>query len=166
MKKVKIYGSKWNPVMGIIVFITFMVACTFGMYQSGGKSNNGLLIPAMIFALYAAVGIIALAIRKPKLIISDYSVMVNTYVPWEACFEEIDSFYPTNYKGQEVIGIRYKKDIETGMTIEEVEDGLSTRAKTLLNPGEPYDIYVTGLAKKPKEILNLLNDRLKLSKES
>lgn len=166
MKKVKIYGSKRNPVMGIIVFITFMVACTFGMYQSGGKSNNGLLIPAMIFALYAAVGIIALAIRKPKLIISDYSVMVNTYVPWEACFEEIDSFYPTNYKGQEVIGIRYKKDIETGMTIEEVEDGLSARAKTLLNPGEPYDIYVTGLAKKPKEILNLLNDRLKLSKES
>jgi len=34
MKKVKIYGSKWNPVMGIIVFVTFMVACTFGMYQS------------------------------------------------------------------------------------------------------------------------------------
>ena len=118
----------------------------------------------MTFALYAAIGIIALVIRKPKLIISDYSVMVNTYVPWEVCFEEVDSFYPTSYKGEDVIGIRYKKDVEAGITIEEVEDGISLRKKTLLNPGEPYDIYVTHLAKKPKDILNLLNQRLNSSK--
>ena len=161
MKKIKIYGSKFSPIAGIIMFFAFMVGCMFGMYQSGGKSNNGIIIPAMIFALYAAIGIIAFVIRKPKLIISDYSVMINTYVPWEVCFEEVDSFYPTSYKGQEMIGIRYKKDIEAGISIEEVEDGISARKKTLLNPGEPYDIYVTDLAKKPKEILNLLNERLK-----
>ncbi len=161
MKKVKIYGSKWKPMMGIIAFFAFMLGCVFSMYQSEGKTNDGLHIPAMMFALMAAIDVIALAIRKPKLIISEYSVMVNTYVPWEAYFEEIDSFYPTNFNGQEVIGIRYKKDIETGLTIDEVEDGISARAKTLLNPGEPYDIYVSGLAKKPKDILILLNERLK-----
>ena len=161
MKKIKIYGSKFSPIAGIIMLFAFMVGCMFGMYQSGGKSNSGILIPAMIYALYAAISIVAFAIRKPKLIISDYSVMVNTYVPWEVCFEEVDSFYPTSYKGQNVIGIRYKKDIEAGTTIEEVEDGISMRKKTLLNPGEPYDIYVTGLSKKPKDILNLLNQRLK-----
>ena len=160
MKKIKIYRSKFSPIAGIIMLFAFMVGCMFGMYQSGGKSNSGILIPAMIFALYAAISIVAFAIRKPKLIISDYSVMVNTYVPWEVCFEEVDSFYPTSYKGQNVIGIRYKKDIEAGTTIEEVEDGISMRKKTLLNPGEPYDIYVTGLSKKPKDILNLLNQRL------
>ena len=161
MKKIKIYGSKFSPIAGIIMLFAFMVGCMFGMYQSGGKSNSGILIPAMIYALYAAISIVAFAIRKPKLIISDYSVMVNTYVPWEVCFEEVDSFYPTSYKGQDVIGIRYKKDIEAGTTIEEVEDGISMRKKTLLNPGEPYDIYVSGLSKKPKDILNLLNQRLK-----
>ena len=161
MKKIKIYGSKFSPIAGIIMFFAFMVGCMFGMYQSGGKSNNGIIIPAMIFALYAAISIVAFAIRKPKLIISDYSVMINTNVPWEVCFEEVDSFYPTSYKGLDVIGIRYKKDIEAGITIEEVEDGISMRKKTLLNPGEPYDIYVTGLSKKPKDILNLLNQRLK-----
>ena len=161
MKKIKIYGSKFSPIAGIIMLFAFMVGCMFGMYQSGGKSNNGIIIPAMIFALYAAISIVAFAIRKPKLIISDYSVMINTYVPWEVRFEEVDSFYPTSYKGQEVICIRYKKDVEAGITIEEVEDGISARKKTLLNPGEPYDIYVTDLAKKPKEILNLLNERLK-----
>ena len=160
MKKIKIYRSKFSPIAGIIMLFAFMVGCMFGMYQSGGKSNNGIIIPAMIFALYAAISIVAFAIRKPKLIISDYSVMINTNVPWEVCFEEVDSFYPTSYKGQEVICIRYKKDVEAGVTIEEVEDGLSVRKKTLLNPGEPYDIYVTGLAKKPKDILNLLNQRL------
>ena len=166
MKKVKIYGSKFSPIVGIIMFFAFMVGCVFSMYQSGGKSNSGLMIPAMMFALSAAISIVAFVIRKPKLIISDYSVMVNTYVPWEVCFEEVDSFYPTSFKGQEVICIRYKKDVEAGVTIEEVEDGISLRAKTLLNPGEPYDIYVSGLAKKPKDIFNLLNEKLKLSKES
>lgn len=160
MKKIKIYGSKFSPIVGIIMLFAFMVGCMFGMYQSGGKSNNGIIIPAMIFALYAANGIIAFVIRKPKLIISDYSVMINTNVPWEVCFEEVDSFYPTSYKGQDVIGIRYKKDIEAGITIEEVENGISMRKKTLLNPGEPYDIYVSGFSKKPKDILNLLNLRI------
>ena len=164
MKKTKIYGSKFNPIAGIIMFFAFMTGCMFAMYQSGGKSNSGIMIPAMMFALSAAISIVAFAIRKPKLIISDYSVMVNTYVPWEVCFEEVDSFYPTSYKGQEVICIRYKKDVEAGVTIEEVEDEISMRKKTLLNPGEPYDIYVTGLSKKPKDILNLLNAKLKASR--
>ena len=137
MKKIKIYRSKFSPIAGIIMLFAFMVGCMFGMYQSGGKSNNGIIIPAMIFALYAAISIVVFAIRKPKLIISDHSVMINTNVPWEVCFEDVDTFYPTSNKGQEVIGIRYKKDIEA-----------------------PCDIYVSGLSKKPKEILNLLNQRL------
>ena len=161
MKKIKIYGSKQNPIIGIVMFFAFMAGCMFSMYQSGGKTNSGIMIPAMMFALSAAISIVAFAIRKPKLIISDYSVMINTPVPWEVCFEEVDSFYPTSYKGEEMICIRYKKDVEAGVTIDEVEDGISLRKKTLLNPGEPYDIYVTGLAKKPKDILNLLNERLK-----
>jgi len=161
MKKIKIYGSKWKPIWGVVIFFAFMAGCMFGMYHSEGNNMSGIVIPASIFALNAAFCIVALATRKPKLIISDYSVMVNTYMPWEVCFEEVDSFYPTSYKGQEVICIRYKKDIEAGITVEEVEDGLSMRRKTLLNPGEPYDIYVTGFSKKPKDILNLLNQRLK-----
>ena len=161
MNKIKIYGSKWNPIWGIIVLFAFMAGCMFSMYHSERNNISGIAIPATMFALYTAFCIVAFAVRKPKLIISDYSVMVNTYMPWEVCFEEVDSFYPTSYKGQEVICIRYKKDIEAGISIEEVEDGISARKKTLLNPGEPYDIYVTGLSKKPKDILNLLNERLK-----
>ena len=160
MKKIKIYGYKWKPIWGIVMFFAFMAACMFGMYHSGNNNISGIVTPASIFALNAAFCIIALVTKKPKLIISDYSVMVNTYMPWEVYFEEVDSFYPTSFKGQEVICIRYKKDIEAGLTVEEVEDGISLRRKTLLNPGEPYDIYVSGLSKKPKDILNLLNERL------
>lgn len=166
MKKIKIYGSKWKPIWGIVMFFAFMTACMFGMYHSEHNNNSGIAIPATMFALYAAFGIVALAIRNPKLIISDYSVMVNTYMPWEVLFEEVDSFYPTSYKGQDVIGIRYKKDIEAGLTIEEVEEGISLRRKTLLNPGEPYDIYVTRLSKKPKDILALLNEKLNITKSN
>ena len=73
MKKIKIYGSKQNPIIGIVMFIAFMAGCMFSMYQSGGKTNSGIMIPAMMFALSAAISIVAFAIRKPKLIISDYS---------------------------------------------------------------------------------------------
>ena len=159
MKKIKIYGSKWNLIVGIVMFFFFMTECMFGMYHSEHNNWSVIAIPATMFALNTAFCIIALATRKPKLSITDFSVMVNTNVPWEVLFEEVDSFYPTSYKGEDVIGIRYKKDIEDGLTIEEVEDGISMRKKTLLNPGEPYDIYVTGLSKKPKDILNLLNER-------
>ena len=161
MNKIKIYGSIWNPIWGVLAFFAFMAGCMFTMYHSERNNISGIAVPATILAFSAASSIVAFFVRKPKLIITDYSVMVNTYVPWEICFEEVDSFYPTSYKGQEVICIRYKKDIEAGISIEEVEDGISARKKTLLNPGEPYDIYVTGLSKKPKDILNLLNERLK-----
>ena len=161
MKKVIIYGSKWNPITGIVPFLGFMTGWIISMYHSDDTINHVTMILGVLSALCAAFCIVVLFVRKPKLIITDYSVMVNTYVPWEVCFEEVDSFYPTSYKGQDVIGIRYKKDIEAGVSIEEVEDGISMRKKTLLNPGEPYDIYVTGLSKKPKDILNLLNQRLK-----
>lgn len=160
MKKIKIYRYKWQPIVGIITCFAIMASYAFGMYHAGSRFNNGIM-STMIIAPYIAFCIVAFFIRKPKLIITDYSVMVNTYVPWEVFFEEVDSFYPTSYKGQEIIGIRYKKDVETGLTIEEVEEGLSARKQTLLNPGEPYDIYVTGLSKKPQEILDLLNKRIK-----
>ena len=147
--------------MGIVGFFAFMAGCMLAYYHTEGASTQGIIIPAMMFALYAAFSIVAFAIRKPKLIITDYSVMINTYIPWEVYFDDVDSFYPTSYKGQQVIGIRYKKDVEAGKSIEEVEYGIALRARTLLNPGEPYDIYVQGLAKKPQEILDLLNQRLK-----
>jgi len=38
MKKIKIYGSKFSPIVGIIMFFAFMTGCMFSMYQSGGKS--------------------------------------------------------------------------------------------------------------------------------
>ena len=161
MKKVKIYGSKWNPITGIVPFLGFMAGWIISMFHSDGTINHVTMILGVLSALCAAFCIVVLFVRKPKLVITDYSVMVNTQVPWEVFFEEVDTFYPTHYKEQDVIGVRYKKDIEAGITVEEVEDGLDQRARTLLKPGDPYDIYVTGLSKKSKDILNLLNGRLK-----
>ena len=42
---------------------------------------------------------------------------------------------------------------------EEIENGRIFRIRypENLHPGQPYDIYVTGLAKKPQEILEILN---------
>ena len=113
----------------------------------------------LYFAFIIANYIIASVIRKPKLIITDYSVTINADEPWEVFFEEVDSFYLSHFKNQELICIRYKKDVEAGISDLEIENGRIFRIRypENLHPGQPYDIYVTGLAKKPQEILEILN---------
>jgi hypothetical protein len=113
---------------------------------------------AFIIAYY----IVASVIRKPKLIITDYSVTINADVPWEVFFEEVDSFYLSQFKQQELICIRYKKDVKAGISDQEIENGRIFRIRypENLHPGQPYDIYVTGLAKKPHDILEILNKHI------
>ena len=76
---------------------------------------------------------------------------------------EVDSFYLSHFKNQELICIRYKKDVEAGISDEEIENGRIFRIRypENLHPGQPYDIYVTNLAKKPQEILEILTNLVK-----
>ena len=135
MKKIKIYSKNWNrivlPAFAILTLILLVLGIK--MAQNSGSEFNPLFLE-LYFAFIIANYIIASVIRKPKLIITDYSVTINADEPWEVFFEEVDSFYLSHFKNQELICIRYKKDV-----------------------GQPYDIYVTGLAKKPQEILEILN---------
>ena len=145
MKKIKIYSKNWNrivlPAFAILTLILLVLGIKMA-HNSGSEFN---------------------VIRKPKLIITDYSVTINADEPWEVFFEEVDSFYLSHFKNQELICIRYKKDVEAGISDLEIENGRIFRIRypENLHPGQPYDIYVTSLAKKPQEILEILNNLVK-----
>ena len=160
MKKIKIYSKNWNrivlPAFAILTLILLVLGIKMA-HNSGNEFNT--LFLELYFAFIIANYIIASVIRKPKLIITDYSVTINADEPWEVFFEEVDSFYLSHFKNQELICIRYKKDVEAGISDLEIENGRIFRIRypENLHPGQPYDIYVTGLAKKPQEILEILN---------
>ena len=163
MEKIKIYSKSWNriilPAFAIIIIAGIVLGIKVAQ-NSGGYFNPLFLMAYLAFII--AYYIVASVIRKPKLIITDYSVTINADEPWEVCFEEIDSFYLSHFKNQELICIRYKKDVEAGISDQEIENNRIFRIRypENLHPGAPYDIYVTGLNKKPHEILEILNKHI------
>lgn len=160
MKKIKIYSKNWNRIVlpAFAILTSILLVLGIKMAHNSGSEFNPLFLE-LYFAFIIANYIIASVIRKPKLIITDYSVTINADEPWEVFFEEVDSFYLSHFKNQELICIRYKKDVEAGISDLEIENGRIFRIRypENLHPGQPYDIYVTGLAKKPQEILEILN---------
>lgn len=98
--------------------------------------------------------------RRTYLVITDQQVKVNAPEPWVVKLSGVDSFYVDKFKGRTFIGIRYKDNIEGGITDEWVAKGRKQRLKATLQ-GYPYEIYVRGLSKTPQEICDLLNAKLK-----
>ena len=164
MEKIKIYSKNMNRFVLLAFVIIILAIMTLGIkiHQDAGRDFNPIYLGLMV-ALIIANSIVACFIRKPRLIITDYSVTVNAEEPWEVFFEEVDSFYSSHFKKQELICIRYKKDVEAGISDQEIESNRIFRIRypENLHPGAPYDIYVTGLSKKPQEILNMLNEHIK-----
>ena len=97
--------------------------------------------------------------RRTYLVITDQQLKVNAPEPWVVKLSGVDSFYVDKFKGRTFIGIRYKDNIEGGITDEWVAKGRKQRLKATLQ-GYPYEIYVRGLSKTPQEICDLLNAKL------
>ena len=163
MEKIKIYSKSWSRIIlpAFAIIIVAGIVLGIKVAQSSGGHFNPLISLAYL-AFIIAYYIVASVIRKPKLIITEYSVTITADVPWEVFFEEVDSFYLSQFKKQELICIRYKKDVEAGISDQEIENGRIFRIRypENLHPGQPYDIYATGLAKKPHDILEILNKHI------
>ena len=97
--------------------------------------------------------------HRTKLVVTDVQLRVNAPEPWDVQLSGVDSFYVGQYKGRKFIGIRYKDNIEGGITDEWVAKGRKQRFKAALQ-GYPYEIYVSGLSKTAQEICDLLDSRI------
>ena len=113
----------------------------------------------VMIAVFAVIMGVSAAIGGPGAI-GDVQLRVNAPEPWVVQLSGVDSFYVGKYKGRKFIGIRYKDNVEAGITDEEIAKDRKQRFKAALQ-GYPYEVYVGFLSLKPQEICNLLNARIK-----
>ena len=95
---------------------------------------------------------------KPYYLVTDESVIMNSGLKaWEVRFDDVESFFLVG----KMIGIRYKKDRE----IQKMEDanglGRLVRRFNQCIGGSQEHLNVSNMTMKPKELCDLLNERVK-----
>ena len=159
---------KINVSIKVWIYILLAVAVCFAILMGisravGGPGAIGADKYHMITMFICMTSIIlvpAYLKSKTRLIVTDVLLRVNTPEPWVVQLAGVESFYIGKFKGRKFIGIRYKDNIEGGITDEWIAKGRKQRYKASLQ-GYPYEIYVIGLSMKPQEICDLLNSRIK-----
>jgi hypothetical protein len=158
---------KINVSIKVWIYILLAVAACFAILMVisrvvGGPGTIGANKYHMIWMFICMTFIIlvpAYIKGKTKLIVTDVQLRVNAPEPWVVKLAGVDSFYLDEYKGRKFIGVRYKDNIEGGITDEWVAKGRKQRFKAALQ-GYPYEVYISGLTMKPQEICDLLNSRI------
>ena len=167
MNEIKIYHSVWKNVITIIMCLAFVVLVLVIRPEEGIPWFGWL---AVVFfglgGLFMAFQIIREKItHRPYLIITDESVRMNSGKGWEIRYADVDSFFLTKVGSSKMIGITYKKEIESRKMEEAKEVGRAVRKFNTMIAGTPEAIPAYDLTLKPKEIIELLNERLIASKK-
>ena len=158
---------KINVSIKVWIYILLAVAACWAIIMGISRSVGGpgaigadkYHMITMFICMTSIILVPAYIKSKTKLVITDVQLRVNAPEPWVVQLSGVDSFYVGKYKGHKFIGIRYKDNIEGGITDEWVAKGRKRRFKAALQ-GYPYEVYVSGLSMKPQEICDLLNARI------
>ena len=160
METIKVYESFWNSDNRLALSLTFCIWAVYMILESQSE-HSGLILLGM-FGIFAISTILNYIWRKPKLIIYDQVIKVNSPEPWVVHLNDVEVFYPTSYRGQEAIGVCYKQGTENWKPEEEIVESRKSRIRypENLHPGKPYEIYVTGLSMRCQQLCDMLNERL------
>ena len=158
---------KINVSIKVWIFILLAVAACWAIIMGvsravggpGAIGANKYHMITMFICITSIILVPAYIKRRTYLVITDHQLKVNASEPWVVQLSGVNSFYVGKYKGHKFIGIRYKDNIEGGITDEWVAKGRKQRFKASLQ-GYPYEIYVRFLSMKPQEICDLLNSRI------
>ena len=162
MKEIKINVSPKVWICILLVMIAVFAAIMGISAAIGGPGAIGAdkyHMITMFICMTLIILVPAYIKRKTYLVITDAQLRVNAPEPWVVQLSGVDSFYLDKYKGRQFIGIRYKDNVEGGITDEQIAKYREQRSKASLQ-GYPYEIYVRFLSMKPQEICDLLNARI------
>ena len=157
MEGIIIYPTKQRLILVLIVVVLLAVAVWifYATRSFDGSSLWMLVALPILFPLLRAVYL--LIQNKPRLVISDEDIVVNTKKPWKVRFADVEAFSPVTYRGYSLIEIRYKKESLYWKPEDEIEEGRKERMLSTESPGAPYEIRADGLSIKSQELLDLLN---------
>ena len=101
---------------------------------------------------------------KAYYIITDKSVLVDGMKKWEVRFADVEKFYLINVSSSKQIGIKYKKEIELQKFEDASKAGRAVRRFNKSVAGSQEALPAEGLTIKPKELCEILNERVKNSR--
>lgn len=167
MNEIKIYHSVWKNGITTIGCLAFAVLGLIFLPEDGAPWFVWLAIVFFgLGGLFMAYQVIKEKItHRPYLIITDEFVQMNSGRGWEIRYADVDSFFLTKAMSAKMIGITYKKEIEARKMEEAKEAGRAVRRLNTKIAGTPEAIPAFDLTMKPKEIVEILNERLIASKK-
>ena len=101
---------------------------------------------------------------KAYYIITDKSVLVDGMKKWEVRFADVEEFYLINVSSSKQIGIKYKKEIELQKFEDASKAGRAVRRFNKSVAGSQETLPADGLTIKPKDLCEILNERVKDSR--
>lgn len=168
MENVKIYHSLGRgPVIAAICFIVAGL-CELIAYGLGFLTLTGSVrwTPSLIGLFGVGLGFSFLipwwkekSKKTPFLEVADDKVIMNSVKSWEIPFSKVEEFFFTDITKQ-LIGIRYKKDVEAQKLENARSIGNATRKMNKMLVGAQEGIPTYRLSMKPQALLDLLNQRL------
>ena len=165
MEEIRIYHSLWKTGLVILVCFAFAALGIHSIVAHPEKSGFVIWLGSLFFGL-GGIFMLWLILKeritdKPYYLVTGESVIMNGGLKaWEVRFDDVESFFLTG----KMIGIRYKK----GKEIQKMEDasriGRIVRQFNQRIGGSQEHLYVSDMTMKPKELCDLLNERVKIMK--
>lgn len=165
-EEIKIYRSVWRNALLSLCSFAFVAISVLILFSENKKP--GLDIVAWIGILFFGLGGLLIiydifkeqVTRTPYLIITDKKAAINSWRSWEASFADVETFFLISHSTAGMIGVKYKKDIETQRLDNASQLGRAIRNINVKLTGAQDAIAADGLTVKPQALCDLLNERL------
>ena len=162
MEGIRVYHSLWKTGILTLVCFAFAALGIYSLVVHPEKSGFVFWLGLLFFG-FGGIFMLWLILReritgKPYYLVTDESVIMNSgFKAWEVRFADVKSFFLVG----KMIGIRYNKDKE----IQKMEDasvlGRIIRHFNQRIGDSQEHLYVSNMTMKPKELCDLLNERVK-----
>ena len=171
METIRVYHSLWKSVL--------LVTCSFGFAALGFYSiiyGNDRIIIWLCTLFFVIGGLFMLLLmlkeritRTPYYLITDDSIIISTGLKtYQIHFADVECFYLTKVgptKGRTtLIGIQYKKDVQLRENEDAEKAGRAIRRFNKIVPRIKKAIPAECLTIKPKDLCEILNERVILSR--
>ena len=168
MNEIKIYHSVWKNAITIIACLAMACLGLFVGLRQGGMP--WIVWMAIVFFALGGLFLAYLVVKEkiahqPYLIITDESVKMMSGKGYEIRYADVDAFFMTRVWSAKMVGITYKKEIEARKMEEAKEASRAVRRFNARVYGSQEAIPVDSLTMKPKEIIEILNERLIASRK-
>lgn len=172
MGEIKIYHSVWKNLPTILISLVFTILFIYAMTQD--KGSPLLVWGGLLFFGLGCLFMLFMLLRerlfhKPYITITDDKVIVNHVGRiWEYNLADIHRFELHEYRGgyrfyfsTDIISVHYKRNVEAKKMNKAKGIDRITRKMNVAMMNAQEGIKADQLTMKPKQLCDLLNERLK-----